>query len=180
MRATITHVIEVARNCRGCTSSTCPAALALRHGAARRTLRLLRGAGDERYLIAQAVYLLAASMCVSTQVRDGRPVKEDEATQGHEYLPGMPDTRGIPEYTYVPEERCDRPHTMRHLSRLATSTPSQHESVQHVSRGAISGLWDTLPHKEKRQDWGPHVLSEDRGHAFPAREKIVLVPGLNK
>jgi hypothetical protein len=90
MRATITHVIEVARNCAGCTSSY-PASLALRHGAAWRTLRLLRGAGDESYLIAQAVYLQSASMCVSTEVRDGRPVKEGEATQGHECLLGMPE-----------------------------------------------------------------------------------------
>jgi hypothetical protein len=34
MLATSTHVIEVARNCAGCTSSTCAAALALRHDAA--------------------------------------------------------------------------------------------------------------------------------------------------
>jgi hypothetical protein len=138
MRATITHVIQVARNCAGRTSSTCPAALALRHGAARRTLRLLRGAGDESYLIAQAVYLQSESMCVSTEVRDGRPVKEDEVTQGHECL------LGTPENTYVLDERTDRHHTMWHVSRLGNvDTVTALVGWGYVSRGAIPGLWET-------------------------------------
>jgi hypothetical protein len=104
---------------------------------------LLRGAGDESYLIAQAVYLLAASMCVSTQVRDGRPVKEDEATQGHECLLVKP------ENTYVLEERSDRHHTMWHLSQLGNvDTVTALVGWGYVSRGAIPGLWDILPHKK--------------------------------
>jgi hypothetical protein len=96
------------------------------------------GAGDESYLIAQAVYLQSASMCVSTQVRDGRPVKEDEAAQGHECLLVMPDN------TYVLEERCDRHHTMWHLSQLDNvDTVTALVGLGYVSRGAIPGLWET-------------------------------------
>jgi hypothetical protein len=69
MRATITHVIEVARNFAGCTSSACHAAFALRHGAAWRTLRLLRGAGDESCLIAQAVYPVGEHVRINTSAR---------------------------------------------------------------------------------------------------------------
>jgi hypothetical protein len=93
--------------------------------------------GDESHLIAQAVYLQSASMCVSTEVRDGRPVKEDEATQGHGCLLRMP------ENTYVLEERSDRHHTIWHVSWLGNvDTVTALVGWEYVSRGAIPGLWD--------------------------------------